>query len=179
MKSRPSLLLPFLLSLSLGCMSLHAQQAITLQQQMGAAEFKQAGLDKLSPAELQHLQQWLANHAPELVAAVPGSEVASANVAADKRSSRSAGWFGNKAGTAGKKNSHTVVSPLAGSFNGWRPGSILTLQNGQKWRVSDDSSLTATRPVDSPVATVKPGALGGWILKIEGYNTSARVEPAN
>ncbi|MET4570718.1 hypothetical protein [Rhodanobacter soli] len=179
MKPRPLLLLPFLLALSLGCTSLHAQQAIVLQQQMGTADFRQAGLDKLNPAELQHLQQWLAKHATELAAAVPASEAASANVAADKRPSRSNGWFGHTPDTAGKKANHTVISPLAGSFNGWRPGSILTLQNGQKWRVSDDSSLTATRPVDSPVATVKPGALGGWILKIEGYNTSARVEPAN
>jgi hypothetical protein len=179
MKPRSLLLLPSLLALSLGCTLLHAQQAVVLQQKMGAAEFRQAGLDKLSPTELRHLQQWLAIHATELAAAVPASEVTSANVAADKRSSRSGGWFGHKSDIADKKANHTVISPVAGSFNGWRPGSILTLQNGQKWRVSDDSSLTATRPADSPVATVKPGAFGGWILKVAGYNTSARVEPAN
>ena len=179
MKPRSLLLLPFLLTLALGCTLLHAQQAVVLQQKMGATEFRQAGLDKLSPTELQHLQQWLANHAAELAAAVPASEVTSANVAADKRTSRNGSWSGHKSDTAGKKANRIVVSPIAGRFNGWRPGSILTLQNGQKWRVSDDSSLTPTRPADSPVVTVKPGAFGGWILKVAGYNTSARVEPAN
>lgn len=179
MKPHSFLLLPSLLALSLGCASLHAQQGIVLQQRMGAADFQQAGLDKLNPAELQHLQQWLAHHASELAAAVPASEATSANVAADKRLSRSSGWFGHKSDTAGKKSDHVVVSPIAGSFNGWRPGSIITLQNGQKWRVIDDSSLTSTKPTDNPVVTVKPGALGSWMLKVEGYNTGARVEPAN
>ncbi len=179
MKPRSFLLSPFLLALSLSSMSLHARQSIVLQQKMGAAEFRQAGLDKLSPTELKHLQQWLANHATELAAAVPASEATSANAAADQRSSRSGGWFGHKSGIAGKTANSTVISPVAGSFNGWRTGSILILQNGQKWRVTDDSSLTATKPIDSPMATVKPGAFGGWMLKVAGYNTSARVEPAN
>ena len=59
MKSR--ILLLSALTLAIGSMALHAQQA-SLQQRMGAEDFKAAGLDKLSPTELQNLEQWLADH---------------------------------------------------------------------------------------------------------------------
>lgn len=169
----------FALSLGLGCASSHAQQAIMLQQKMGPAEFSQAGLDKLDPAELQHLQQWLADHAAELAALVPASATASARVVADRKPAGGGGGTGHQADSADRKVGRIVVSPIAGHFEGWRRGSVLTLQNGQQWRVSDDSSLATPRPVDSPEATVKPGAFGGWLLKVKGYNASARVEPAN
>lgn len=167
------------LSLGLGCAQSHAQQAIVLQQKMAPAEFRQAGLDKLDPAELQHLQQWLADHAAELAALVPASAAASASVAADRGPARNDSRPGHATDGADRKARRIVISPIAGPFEGWRRGSVLTLKNGQKWRVSDDSSLSTPRPVDSPEATVKPGAFGGWLLKVKGYNTSARVEPAN
>lgn len=174
MTARTRYLLPSLLALSLSCMSLHAQQTIELQQKMGAADFQQAGLDKLSGPELQHLQQWLAAHAADLAATVPASEAVSANQAASKRS----GWFG-RGGEKAADSNRTVTSPVEGNFNGWRPGTTLTLQNGQKWRVVDDSSLTVNKVLDAPVVTIKPGAFGSWTLKVEGYNTSAKVAPAN
>lgn len=179
MKARLLLLIPTLFALWLGGEPLHAQQSIVLKQQMGAAEFNQAGLGKLSPTELAHLQQWLAAHTSDLAVAVPASELSSANVVADKGASRSAAASEKQSSAAEKKASRTVVSPIAGRFVGWKPGSVIVLQNGQKWRISDDSSLDPMRPLDSPIATVKPGVLGGWILKVEGYNTSGRVSPEN
>jgi hypothetical protein len=45
---------------ALSCLSAHAQQTDGLQQRMSADEFKAAGLDKLSPQELQSLEGgWL------------------------------------------------------------------------------------------------------------------------
>ena len=44
-------------------LSVHAQQTDGLQQRMSAEEFKAAGLDKLSPQELQNLDGWLSAHA--------------------------------------------------------------------------------------------------------------------
>lgn len=175
MKAYSFLLLPILLLSLLGVAPLHAQQAVSLQKQMGDAEFSRAGLDKLSPAELQHLQQWLALHASELAASVPASAEASATAAAAK----SPGPFSHKAKAPKAKRNDTVTSRIAGEFNGWQHGTTLTLQNGQKWRVKDDSTLVVRQPMSSPEVSVKPGFLGSWMLKVHGYNTSARVEPAN
>ncbi|MEO6799103.1 MAG: hypothetical protein ABI178_04130 [Rhodanobacter sp.] len=175
MKAYSSLLLPILLFSLLGMAPLQARQAVSLQKQMGNAEFTQAGLDKLSPAELQHLQQWLALHASELSASVPASAETSATAAAAK----SSGPFTHKAKAPQLKRNDTVTSRIAGEFNGWQRGTTMTLQNGQKWRVSDDSSLTVRKSLFNPEVSVKPGFMGSWVLKVEGYNTSAQVEPAN
>jgi hypothetical protein len=68
------LFLPLVLLLSpLAIAPLHAQQAVSLEQQMGKKEFTQAGLNKLTPAELQRLQRWLVLHASDLAASVPAS----------------------------------------------------------------------------------------------------------
>lgn len=178
MKPSMILLISSVIALLLLGGSLQAQQAPVLKQKMGAADFHQAGLEKLSPAELEHLQQWLTKHAAELVEITPASEVASAKVVVDNsRASTSASE--STAPAASKKANRTVVSPIAGSFSGWRPGTVIVLQNGQKWRISDDSSLVVPRPLESPVATVKHGVFGGWIIKVDGYNTSGRVQPEN
>lgn len=175
MKAYLFLLLPTLFLSSVGMAPLHAQQAVSLQQQMGKAEFDQAGLNKLSPTELQHLQQWLALHASDLAATIPASEETSASAAAAK----SPGPFAHKPKAAKVKRNDAITSRIAGEFHGWQHGTTLTLQNGQRWRVKDDSSLTVPESLTSPVVFVKPGFLGSWLLRVQGYNTSARVEPAN
>lgn len=176
--SRPRFLL--LLTLLALAGTLHAQEASTLEQQMGSADFQQSGLNKLSPQELAHLQKWLGTHAPELAAAIPASEATSAAVAANGKPAKDS-WFDrlrNHESKGGVPN-NTVVSQIAGSFKGWGPGTTLTLQNGQKWRVADASSLSIYKPLDNPEVTIKPGMVGGWIMKVKGYNTSAQVQPAN
>ena len=175
MKAYSFLLLPIVLLSLLGMAPLHAQQAISLHEQMGSTEFTRAGLDKLSPAELQHLQQWLALHASTLAAAVPASVEPSATAAAAK----APGPFGHQAKAPGVTRNDTVTSRIAGEFNGWQHGSTLMLQNGQRWRVKDDSSLVIRKPLATPEVWVTPGFMGSWTLKVQGYNTSARVEPAN
>lgn len=180
MKAYSLLLLPIILLSAFAVAPLHAQQTVSLQEQMGSTDFSRAGLDKLSPAELQHLQQWLAVHAPVLATKVPASEETSATAAAAK----SSGLFGSKpkatkTKVAKVKHDDTITSQIAGEFNGWERGTVLTLQNGQKWRVSDDRSFTVRKPLASPEVSVKPGFLGSWTLKVQGYNTTAKVEPAN
>lgn len=171
-----TLWLSALLALSCGWAAVaHAQQAVTLEQHMGAAAFKQAGLDKLQPAELAYLQQWLDAHAAELSAAVPASSLSSARAAAHKTPTQAGEAEGGSAAAVNR----VVSSAVAGRFQGWQHGSILVLRNGQKWRVIDDSSLVPRKAGDSPEVTVKPGAFGAWFLKVHGYNTSARVAPAN
>ena len=155
----------------------HAQQATPLQQRMGAEAFNRAGLDKLQPTELAYLQQWLEAHAAELSAAVPASSAASANVVAHKMFARP-GASDRETKRSDAMN-RVVSSTIVGPFRGWQPGSILVLQNGQQWRVSDSSSLMPRKPINNPQVKIQRGAFGAWFLKVGGYNTSARVEPVN
>ncbi|MBN8922143.1 MAG: hypothetical protein BGP10_17305 [Rhodanobacter sp. 68-29] len=149
-----------------------AQSAPSLQQSMGSAAFRQAGLDKLSPQELHALEQWLSAHPDAMVP--PPSQASSAAVAANRSSSHP------DARAAKAEPARTVIaSRVAGRFGGWQRGTVLTLENGQRWQVVDDSSLSPGKPLDAPAVTIKPGMVGGWLLKVEGYNASARVKPAN
>lgn len=159
MTYRPALALIPLLAIGL---PLHAQQANALRQQMGATAYQRAGLDKLSANERDYLATWLSAHASELAAAVPASAAPTATAATHAAPAHA-----------------TVESRIAGHFDGWQPGAVLVLSNGQRWRVTDDSSLDTGKTLDAPAVSIKPGLLGGWLLKVKGYNASARVQPAN
>ncbi len=154
-----------------------AQQPSRLEQMMGSERFKAAGLEQQSPAQLQVIQDWIVAHGVELAETQPASEAASASSAA---STSRRGWFGG--GSTTKKAdgpSSTVISKIDGEFTGWRGSTTLQLENGQQWRIKDGSSLSIRSPLDRPQVTITPGMIGGWYLKVKGYNTSALVEPAN
>lgn len=155
-----------------------AQSPSRLEQIMGSERFKQAGLEQQSAAQLRVLQDWIVAHGDELATAQAPSEAASATSAA---TTTKRGWFGGS-GKAAKKAgepSSTVISKIDGEFTGWRGSTTLQLENGQQWRIKDGSSLSVRNPLDRPQVTVTPGMIGGWYLKVKGYNTSALVEPAN
>lgn len=176
MTSRPRhLFLPLLCGLALPGSLLHAQQTATLQQHMGNRDFHESGLDKLDPAELKHLQQWLSAHAAELAAAVPASEAATASAAAGKPSQNGRHASTDKNGTP----SNIVINRIAGNFKGWGPHTVLTLQNGQQWRVIDNSQLITGKTLENPEVTIKPALMDSWLLMVKGYSASARVAPAN
>lgn len=155
-----------------------AQQPSRLEQMMGSERFKQAGLDQQSAAQLQILQDWIVAHGEDLAEVQPASEAASASSAA---TTSKRGWFGGSGKPTRKDDgpSSTVISKIDGEFTGWRGSTTLQLENGQQWRIKDGSSLLVRNPLDRPQVTITPGMIGGWYLKVKGYNTSALVEPAN
>ncbi|AFC84650.1 hypothetical protein [Frateuria aurantia] len=61
---------------------LQAKANDTLAAQMGKARFHAAGLDQLSPAQLDVLQDWLARHTRPLPVVVAPSQARSARLAA-------------------------------------------------------------------------------------------------
>jgi hypothetical protein len=143
-----------------------------LEQLMGP-KFREAGLDRATPAEIAVLEQFMIEHAGELRALTPASDTksAAAVVAADPARER-------RVEKSSAPDDERVVSRIAGEFKGWRHGTTLTLENGQQWRVDDESSLVS-RAKDRPAVTIERGTFGQWWLRVEGYNTAARVKPAN
>ena len=135
-----------------------------VEQQMSADEFKAAGLDKLSARELAALNAWLQRKVGQETAKVAetAKEAGRKEVVEKNR-----GFF--DFGTT-----EAIESAIVGEFNGFGKGKTYTLQNGQVWEQTDTASLAGVRRTD-PKATIKPGMLGVWFMKIEGYNTQARV----
>src|SRR5690242_4251331 len=104
--------LPIFALLALACCGAVAQDQQDLRTRMGAQAFHAAGLDKLSTQELAQLEQWLATHprqAPTASGANPAGVPAHAPAAPGEEHTR-----------------EKVESRLAGRFDGWHHGSVLT-----------------------------------------------------
>jgi len=140
-------------------------QAADLKRQMSAEEFKAAGLDKLTAQELAALDAWLQRKVGQETAKVAetAKEEGRREVVQKNR-----GFF--DFGTA-----EPIESTLAGQFTGFARNKQYVLQNGQVWQQIDDARLAGVRR-DSPAVSIKPGLMGTWFLRIDGFNTAAKVQ---
>jgi len=148
-----SLLLPALLALLCG-LPAQAQQVAGLQQRMSDSEFKAAGLDKLSPQELAHLDRWLASHGKVVTKVVSAS--------------------GTPVFYPDKQKRSDVDARIVGHFDGWSGHNLVTLDNGQQWQQigSDEPSCSAS---ENPAVKVKPSLFGNWLMNVHGCNDTVHV----
>lgn len=139
-------------------------QTANVEQQMSADEFKAAGLDKLSAQELAALNAWLQRKVVQETAKVAetAKEEGRKEVAEKNR-----GFFDFGSAEA-------IESSIVGDFNGFANGRKYTLENGQVWEQIEPASLAGVRKTN-PKVRIKPGILNNWFMKIDGYNTMAKV----
>lgn len=194
---RAPALLGLSLALALAAGTGAAQEAATpLRQQMDAEQFRAAGLDKLSAAELAVLEAWLqqriaGTRAPAPAAAAPAAPIASAapavpapaatvDAAELERIREQAREEGRREVREDNRgffdfgSSEPITSTLVGEFRGFAKGRQYTLANGQVWEQVEPARLDGVRRQD-PAVTIKPGLLNVWFLRIDGYNTPAKV----
>lgn len=149
----PRILLLLLFVLLSGAVS--AQSFSTLEERMSGREFRESGLEKLSPEELAALNAWLQR---EISGAV-------AQVIPPPPPDRTG--FESVTGNA-------FTSKLVGDFNGWVKGTRFTLENGHVWEVVDPDRFSAK--VSNAVMRIRPGAFGAWFISVEGFNSQTRVK---
>jgi hypothetical protein len=139
-------------------------QTADVEQQMSADEFKAAGLDKLSAQELAALNAWLQRKVVQETAKV--AETAKEEGRKEvKEKNRGFFDFGS---------AEPIESTIAGEFNGFSNGRRYTLANGQVWEQIEPASLAGVRKTN-PKVKITPGILNNWFMKIENYNTMAKV----
>lgn len=156
MPIRPRHLLSLLLILPLGGVCAQTQQPSSgLQQRMSSAEFHAAGLDKLSPQELQNLDNWLSKHSKTTVKMVDSG--------------------GKPVFYPDKVKREKINARIKGHFSGWDGNNEYTLDNGQVWQqIGSDTVQCMT--ADNPPAKVKPSFMGNWLMYVSGCNGSVHVE---
>jgi len=66
-----------------------------------------------------------------------------------------------------------IESRVRGVFKGWRPNTRIELENGQVWRVADDSE--AIYELQSPRVVIRRGMLGAFFLDVEGVGFQMKV----
>lgn len=150
---RTRLMLPAALALLLTALPIMAQQFSSLEERMSAADFKAAGLDKLTPQQLQFLDGWLRTHEQVKTVSASGQPV-----------------FYPDSQPRDKFTTH-----LVGSFNGWGGHTEFTLDNGQVWKQAESGAYSCPA-IDNPEVTIKPMILGSWLMYVQGCNQSVRVE---
>jgi len=139
-----------------------------LQQQMSPAEFKAAGLDKLSPAELTALNGWLQGK----VAAVAADTREQVREQA-REEGRQEVIVKNR-GFFDFGSNEPITSTLQGEFRGFGKARKFVLANGQEWEQVDDTVLSGVRKTN-PAVSISPGVMGVWYLRVDGANTRAKV----
>lgn len=157
MRVFPTLLLALLIPAAGNAWS----QTASLETRMGNAQFRASGLHRLEPAELRALEQWLAGQAPA------EAQIEEARAAGRREASQNP--------AAVQAPAEPVSSSLVGRFEGFRRGREYTLANGQVWKQVGETPLEGVR-VESPAVEIQPARLGGWWLRVVGYNTRVRVE---
>ena len=133
-----------------------AAQTSTLEERMSKNDFHAAGLDKLSPAELKSLNDWLTGHqATTVVTKIVTAEGKPAFYVDQER--------------------QPVEAHIDGKFSGWYGKTIFRLDNGQEWTQTESGAFTNGK-YDHPKVRIKPMILGSWLMYIEPCGCSVRVE---
>lgn len=121
------------ISICYGSAQAETEKPHDFNTQMSEAEFKASGLSKLSPQELEYLQQWLAE---QQVVNTKISPDESPIVTADTLSSETEQEQEDRFGLI-KKTQRTdkiLRSRIPGTFKGWKGETIFVLENGQVWK---------------------------------------------
>src|SRR5439155_26259640 len=100
----------------------------SIQEMMSPEEFRAAGLNKLSPEELQKLDAWLHGYR---------------QVAEKKATAR-----------AERTKLDLLVSRVDGSFNGLTGGTVIRLEDGTAWKQANADDHFRPRVTDHPGAVV-------------------------
>lgn len=140
----------------------------SLEEQMTGQEFEAAGLEKLSPQELESLNGWIRRHS---LATLDGPTAGAATVGADSQSEDRRGFKATK----GEKDRTPITSRIVGRFSGWDGQTVFKLENGMIWTQADKEKFY-TEEVENPVVVIEPGMFGTWRLSMEGFNSNCRVK---
>lgn len=138
-------------------------------QSMSVAQFRAAGLDKLSDAQLKALDTWFAQYEQEHgpCAGNPAAPAAAPPPAAPAMAAA--------APAATPARADAINAHIVGDFNGWRGATRFTLDNGQVWEQTDDGIVTLGH-LTNPKVTISRGLFNAYYMSVEGVREVVQVK---
>jgi len=131
---------------------------VALEQRLDPQALAEVGL---TPAQLQALNRLLRQAEADAPAPVAGA-------------APSAGGAGAPAPMFPGLDDGPINAKVTGQVDGWAPGTVFTLDNGQQWQVlKGEMKLKASR--SNPEIVVVPGIAGRWFLQVDEDLPKARV----
>lgn len=149
---------------------------IDLETMMPQDQFQRAGLSKLSPDELQVLENWLNGYVE--VEATKAAEVAveERKEVIKEETRRAFGflsiWDKNDQAPEELKGPDYIESSIPGKFRGWRGETRFELENGQVWVQQGRERYSIS--LQDPQVRVEKGLLGAHYMRI--LDTGRRVK---
>lgn len=136
---------------------------VPVEQRLSAAQLAEVGL---SPAQLQALNRVL-RQAESAAPVPPATPVASAGGPLPANAPAPAAMhLGLEEGP--------VNARVVGEVDGWAPGTVFTLDNGQQWQVMK-GQMKLRKVLQAPQIAVIPGIAGRWFLQVDEDLPKARV----
>jgi hypothetical protein len=168
-------LLVFVLALSVHTITQAAEGFSTLEERMTGKEFRDAGLEKLSDAELQSLNGWLRRHSVATLDNVrPGSSASAGSQVSSAAGTKDMRGFPDQ--PKGSKEEDTIHSRIVGTFDGWNgKGTLFKLANGMIWQQVENDSFSIPAVTD-PDVIVERGFMSRWHLSVVGHKDKVRVK---
>lgn len=136
---------------------------------MTGKDFMAAGLNKLSPQELDALNAWIRAHS---LATLDAPVAAAAAVATTTPDEDLRGFEGR---TLPDEERTTIKSRIVGKFKGWDGQTVFRLENGMIW-VQADKRKSFVKEIDNPVVYIEPGLFDSWRLHVEGQKADCKVK---
>ena len=123
---------------------------LPLEQRLSAEQLQQVGL---SAQQLQLLNSMLSEAAPSPAPAAATPTPAPMQIGLEEG---------------------PVHSSVQGTVEGWEPGTVFVLANGQQWKVLK-GQMRLRAALQSPEIEVIPGIAGRWFLQVDEDLPKARV----
>lgn len=144
------------LALAIASGLIHAAGFSSLEERMSQNEFHASGLDKLSPDELQALNDWLRTHNAVVTTVITTTP------------------SGQPVFYARDSDREAIESNIDGKFSGWGGKTTITLENGQQWAQAESGSMSCGLS-EHPKVKIKPMLMGSWLAYVSSCTDSVRV----
>jgi hypothetical protein len=159
-----------ILCLSICLPALAADGFSSLEEQMTGNQFRGAGLNKLTPGELEALNHWIRSHSLATLDEPRAGSYATSTEAGEDNKGQD-----DKDKKAEDMERTTIKSRIKGSFTGWDGHAVFQLENGMIWEQSDKDKFFI-REVKNPEVTIEPGVFKTWHLSVDGHDAECRVK---
>lgn len=144
--------------------ALGQEEFSSLEERMTGEEFDRAGLGKLTPQELRHLNEWLrARSVAEYERPAGDSASAGATASADQR------------GLTSTETRSEIRTRIQGTFNGWDGPTRYEMANGMVWETVGSGSYQVP-DVENPPVVISPRIFSGWEMRVGDYNRRVQVQ---
>ncbi|MGB0371636.1 MAG: hypothetical protein ACPGN3_09805 [Opitutales bacterium] len=160
-----------------GRVSIAEEVPLDLRSAMGNT-FEAAGLNQLTPEQLELLAQWIQNR--ESVSNESAAQEALAQREAEVEAAAKKGfgfldfWKDDETVPKSLKGPESITARISGKFKGWDRNSRFTLDNGQVWAVSNKPDRYYI-VLENPEVEIRKANFGGHTLEIVETGKKVRV----